>query len=183
MGMVLETAESRKKWLDDVRELFKRVDEDGTGEVDQEEFELACNDVRAQAIFGRLGLDIDRECVGGLFELLDFDSNGVVDLDEFSLAIQMLHGNAKSIDLAKLRHENKVLCRQIIDIKDVMVSAFKYQAKMMGVADTDADLQAIFGEKQDKSRASIAHEGNVASLAGIKKPNAASDAGLRKSDA
>jgi len=42
------------------------------------------------------------------FCLIDSDQNGLIDLDEFVSGCQQLHGPAKSIQIARMSHENKV---------------------------------------------------------------------------
>lgn len=40
--------------------------------------------------------------------IIDSDQNGLIDVDEFVTGCQNLHGPAKSIQIARMSHENKV---------------------------------------------------------------------------
>ena len=42
-----------------------------------------------------------------LFMVIDADQNGLIDIDEFVSGCQQLHGPAKSIQMARMSHENK----------------------------------------------------------------------------
>lgn len=37
--------------------------------------------------------------------MLDFDNSGSIEIDSFAIGLQQLHGDAKSIDISRLRHE------------------------------------------------------------------------------
>ena len=50
-----------------------------------------------------------RCCCRTLCMLLDSDKNGRIDLDEFVSGCMQLHGPAKSLQLAKMSFENKLL--------------------------------------------------------------------------
>ena len=39
--------------------------------------------------------------------VIDADQNGLIDIDEFVTGCQQLHGPAKSIQMARMSHENK----------------------------------------------------------------------------
>mmetsp|Transcript_142830 Transcript_142830/g.362583 ORF Transcript_142830/g.362583 Transcript_142830/m.362583 type:complete len:653 (+) Transcript_142830:68-2026(+) len=109
--LIMETIESRKQWLDEVKALWKSFEAEGN--VDLKTFVSKVEDVRVQALFRRLGLEVESENASGLFALLDFDSSGVVEIDEFATGVQMLHGQAKNIDMARLHHMMRVLQRQV----------------------------------------------------------------------
>jgi len=113
---IVENVASRKARLDEVRELFLKVANPRTQELNAESFAKAVTDVRVQAYFKRLGLDVEQENAGGLFEMLDFQGDGVIDLDEFTLGIQLLHGSAKSIDMARVRYSLGALSKQLAEI-------------------------------------------------------------------
>merc|ERR1712151_1492738 len=99
----METVQSRKEWLDEVKTLFFRVADPSTNRLDRQTFVEHLGDMRVQINFKRLGIEVEQENAGGLFEMLDLQGDGFADLDEFALGIQMLHGSARSIDMARLR--------------------------------------------------------------------------------
>lgn len=107
--MVMDHVDSRLQWYADVKELFDWEDEDHTGKLTWPVFERHFNDVRVQAHFTKLGLELDAYNALGLFSIFDYDNDGYIDLEEFFQGVQRLHGNARSLDIYKLRHDNKTI--------------------------------------------------------------------------
>eukprot|EP00928_Gymnodinium_smaydae_P027555 TRINITY_DN21280_c0_g1_i5.p1 TRINITY_DN21280_c0_g1~~TRINITY_DN21280_c0_g1_i5.p1 ORF type:complete len:642 (-),score=90.00 TRINITY_DN21280_c0_g1_i5:214-1986(-) len=103
--LVLESAENKARWIEDVSELFRDMG-GSDGFLNNAQFERGITDLRVQAKLKKLGLDIEPEAMLGLFDVLDFDKSGQLTVDEFTLGIKMLHGNAKSIDIARLLYDN-----------------------------------------------------------------------------
>merc|ERR1740121_2884201 len=101
---LMETVNSRREWLDEVKSLFIRVADPLTMRVDVQSFIEHLGDMRVQVNFKKLGIEVEQENAAGLFEMLDLQGDGFVDLDEFALGVQMLHGSARSIDMARLRY-------------------------------------------------------------------------------
>merc|ERR1712048_972640 len=58
-------------------------------------------------------LDVDPSDAYALFKLLDDDGSGTIDADEFVDGCLRLQGQAKSIDLAKVRHETKMMLQSL----------------------------------------------------------------------
>lgn len=117
---IMETVASRKIWLEEVKQLFARVADPDTGSLNAEDFAESVSDVRVQVYFKKLGIDVEPENAQGLFELLDFQGDGFVDLDEFALGIQMLHGSARSIDMARMRYFIGNVDKQVAELVELM---------------------------------------------------------------
>merc|ERR1712151_1276283 len=83
-----------------VRQLFERVDADGSGCVDWEEFKECLETEEMRLYFEAFDLDIDE--AEELFRLLDVDESGGVEFEEFVNGCFRLRGPAKAIDLAAL---------------------------------------------------------------------------------
>jgi hypothetical protein len=90
-------------FLDNMRNIFDSVDEDGSGEVDFAELELQMTKPDIGAYFAGLGVDVDQ--VGRLFRLLDEDDSGSISRNEFIYGCLRLRGEAKSLDIALLSRE------------------------------------------------------------------------------
>lgn len=101
---IMETVQTRKIWLEEVKSLFARVADPMTMQLDVQSFVEHVGDMRVQVTFKKLGIEVEQDNAAGLFELLDLRGDGFVDLDEFALGVQMLHGSARSIDMARLRY-------------------------------------------------------------------------------
>lgn len=120
---IMDELAIREMWTDEVQVLFKAADADGSGELDWDEFEICLREERIQKYFKRLGLSLEPECVYALFQLLDFDGDGTVDMDEFVEGCTHVHGNARSLDVVRLRHENKIMTRHIEELRDFCVQS------------------------------------------------------------
>eukprot|EP00927_Polykrikos_kofoidii_P084499 TRINITY_DN8915_c0_g1_i1.p1 TRINITY_DN8915_c0_g1~~TRINITY_DN8915_c0_g1_i1.p1 ORF type:complete len:609 (+),score=101.45 TRINITY_DN8915_c0_g1_i1:69-1895(+) len=87
--------------------MFENMDQDASGTISVEEFEHHINDEKVSGFF--VLLDIDASDAFSLFRLLDEDGSGAIDAEEFVDGCLRLQGSARSIDLAKIRHENKYM--------------------------------------------------------------------------
>lgn len=131
--VLMETVQTRKEWLDEVKTLFVRVANPVTKRMDLPSFVEHLGDMRVQINFKKLGIEVEQENAGGLFEMLDLQGDGFVDLDEFALGIQMLHGSARSIDMARLRFLVMGLDKQMTGLVAEMETA-KLEAEDMSAA-------------------------------------------------
>merc|ERR1719188_1040280 len=105
--------------------LWKSFNVEERTEVDLATFVEQVKDFRIQALFHRLGLEIEAEYLPGLFALLDFNSNGKVDIDEFAMGIQMLHGQAKSIDMARIRYNVSAVKQEVAELREMCAAHFR----------------------------------------------------------
>merc|ERR1711879_444393 len=92
--------------------MFAKMDNDESGSISFEEFEEHFEDESVAGFF--LLLDIDASDAYALFKLLDDDSSGSVDVAEFVDGCLRLQGSARSIDLAKVRHEQRFMIKQVM---------------------------------------------------------------------
>jgi len=113
---VLELLESRRQWIQEIKDLFTLADKSNTGFVDWEEFSAFINDVRVEAIFRRLGLDVEGDSAATLFKLVDFGGTGLISLDDFADGIQRVRGTARSIDICQLMFDSRMLRKQVGDL-------------------------------------------------------------------
>merc|ERR1712190_695864 len=114
----------RKKWFEEVKVLFQAADVDGSGTLSEAEFTHQLQDLRMQAWFRKIGVHVESYSANGLFKLLDFDGDGQLDLDEFAIALEQVHGPAKSIDIAKVIHDTKVLRKELAYLTDICLDLF-----------------------------------------------------------
>jgi len=117
--VLMEQLESREKWFEEVKDIFESADADSSGKLNGEEFtEQIKTDARLQAQLRKIGVQVEAYSANGLFQLLDFDGSGELDLDEFCLALQAVNGGARSIDIAKLQYDNRLIRGQVADLID-----------------------------------------------------------------
>merc|ERR1712085_233238 len=74
------------------------------------------------------------ETGSGLFELLDFDGDGRLQIDEFAYGLLQLHGNARSIDMVRLKHDALKLAEQLEDISKMSIQYFEKLDRRVQVA-------------------------------------------------
>jgi len=118
-NQIMQNMEKRRIWFNAVKELWQTLDEEGEGELDVHRFAESLSDVRTQIFFQKMGIDVTTENVEGLFTLLDFNGNGKVDIDELALGIQMLHGPAKGIDVARVSYSTMMVRKQLDELVDL----------------------------------------------------------------
>eukprot|EP00427_Karlodinium_veneficum_P036682 CAMPEP_0169282686 /NCGR_PEP_ID=MMETSP1016-20121227/57065_1 /TAXON_ID=342587 /ORGANISM="Karlodinium micrum, Strain CCMP2283" /LENGTH=230 /DNA_ID=CAMNT_0009371679 /DNA_START=28 /DNA_END=720 /DNA_ORIENTATION=+ len=115
--VLMEQLENRRQWFEEVRSIFEAADADDDGTLDAVEFvgKLA-SDVRMQAWLRKVGVHIEAHSAHQLFTLLDLDGDGHLDFDEFASALQQVHGNARSIDLARIKYDTRMLRESQLEI-------------------------------------------------------------------
>merc|ERR1740121_1627582 len=114
--------EARQRWISEVQALFQEADMDGDGTLAWPEFKNKLEDVRVLALFSKLGIDVESQSKKGLFTQFDLNGDGTIEIDEFASALQSVHGNARSLDMMVLRHENKLVKKHMSDLKLVCQS-------------------------------------------------------------
>jgi len=102
---------SKRMYTSRIAEIFAEIDADGSGYINLHEFEEHLKDDHTKAYFDSLG--IDASDVWTLFKLMDADSGHQIDLEEFTDGCLRLSGGAKSLDLAKLAHDQEQLCKHL----------------------------------------------------------------------
>eukprot|EP00927_Polykrikos_kofoidii_P009784 TRINITY_DN14100_c0_g1_i1.p1 TRINITY_DN14100_c0_g1~~TRINITY_DN14100_c0_g1_i1.p1 ORF type:complete len:611 (-),score=83.08 TRINITY_DN14100_c0_g1_i1:2-1834(-) len=116
----VEDFESRKRWAAEARELFNEIDTDHSDTIDVQEFVTASKDLRVQALFRKVGVDVGAYNARGLFALFDFHNDGILEADVFFEGLQQLHGTAKSIDMVHMKLESRKVQQQVQSLRDLV---------------------------------------------------------------
>jgi len=103
--VIREEMERKQSVMNQMRDLFKQVDDDNSGTVTWNELKASLNNPAVQGYFSLV--QIEPEEAEGLFKLLDVDESGEVGIEEFILGCMRLKGAAKSLDMATLMYDNK----------------------------------------------------------------------------
>merc|ERR1711879_747113 len=121
-----ELAEKRKK-LEELREIFITLDEDGSGLLTMEELDSAPQNVRdrAEEVAGTDDLK-------GLFGILDYDGSGHVTVDEFCDGIDKL--NQGKLELYSLLLSNCEALKQL----GVVLERFEQLERSLGLSPANA---------------------------------------------
>jgi hypothetical protein len=98
----LEHLEERERWTSQVREIFEKLEEND--EINVTSFVNYVNNMSGDLELNRLGLELDFSNAMDFFELLDGNS-GSVGINEFVAGARQMHGNARSLDVARLRQD------------------------------------------------------------------------------
>merc|ERR1719218_125441 len=122
---MMQQMELRRQWLEEVKELFEAADTNGSGQLDAVEFTKQLQDYRLQAWFRKIGVQVESYSAQGLFQLLDFDGDGKLDLDEFAMALQQVHGPARSIDVARVGRDARILRKDIKELHTICLDFFE----------------------------------------------------------
>eukprot|EP00931_Biecheleriopsis_adriatica_P072655 TRINITY_DN47082_c1_g1_i1.p1 TRINITY_DN47082_c1_g1~~TRINITY_DN47082_c1_g1_i1.p1 ORF type:complete len:194 (-),score=33.05 TRINITY_DN47082_c1_g1_i1:199-780(-) len=109
------------------KELFKRLDEEGSGSLTWIDFEEKFEDVEVKAFLHTL--DLEPSDAWSLFKLLD-DGAGSVDVSQFYQGCLKLRGAAKSIDIASLMQSNKQLHKRARDVDKKSDAIFQQLIQM-----------------------------------------------------
>jgi hypothetical protein len=86
-----------------IKELFQTLDSDASGVITFKELSKHIEDAEVKAFFDSMDLCIADAWT--LFKLLDNDQTHEIDAEEFVDGVMRLRGVAKSIDMAKLMHD------------------------------------------------------------------------------
>jgi len=109
--VISEQMYSEDSALRGMQKIFKEADNDGSGEITEQEFLHHLDDPRLKAHLVSIGLDVHE--AEGLFRLLDLDSSGAITIDEFLFGCMRLKGNAKAVDVQTLLYENKKMFEKL----------------------------------------------------------------------
>merc|ERR1719456_41703 len=111
----MEEINARHDWIQEVQKVFLKADSGHDG-LDVHEFQSYVQDEAVQAYFRRIGLNVEQDNAIALFELIDFDQDGKLDLDEFVEGCSQVVGQARQLDMARLKHETRVVKSMLSDI-------------------------------------------------------------------
>mmetsp|Transcript_1346 Transcript_1346/g.3615 ORF Transcript_1346/g.3615 Transcript_1346/m.3615 type:complete len:657 (+) Transcript_1346:152-2122(+) len=119
-SMLLHELEHRREWVKQVVQVFDKTEHAASGSMTKEEFKSAMKDVRIQALLSKLGIDIHAHRPESLFALFDHDHDGNLEIEEFASALQHFHGQARSVDVAKLRWSVKKLHTHMRELHEAL---------------------------------------------------------------
>lgn len=107
--------ETKLQFVDTMQRVFEELDQNGSGTLTLDEFEMQIQDENILSYLSSLDLEIDQ--VRTLLTLLDRDQNGEVDIEEFITGCLRLKGGAKSLDMAILQYQIEWMMHNVEDMK------------------------------------------------------------------
>lgn len=111
-----EAEEEKRKQIEELRELFKLLDSDGSSEVDTGEFDSAFEIPALKNKLLLLGLEETE--LKRFFRALDSDGSGSMGIDEFCEGIPELFGQASSFTMLKAKKKAEKAEKQLRRIKE-----------------------------------------------------------------
>eukprot|EP00931_Biecheleriopsis_adriatica_P010402 TRINITY_DN11147_c0_g1_i1.p1 TRINITY_DN11147_c0_g1~~TRINITY_DN11147_c0_g1_i1.p1 ORF type:complete len:648 (-),score=109.30 TRINITY_DN11147_c0_g1_i1:425-2368(-) len=125
--VMMEQLEQRGKWFKEVKEIFSLAG-DGNCMVNVDDFTEKLKDYRLQAWLRKVGVHVESHSAAGFFELIDNNGDGYLELDEFARALQQVHGQARSVDLARVHAECRTVKKDLQNLCTVVQAAFAHLA-------------------------------------------------------
>lgn len=107
--LVHEQLAAKEVYVKHMREIFRQIDNDGSGNISLNELARYLDDEELQQYFE--ALDIQGSEAKMLFRLLDHDNSGTINIDEFCDGCMRLKGLAKSFDINCMIHEHRRVLR------------------------------------------------------------------------
>jgi len=105
---ILEYGDKMEASAQAARGVFLSLDEDSSGLIDWDEFRTNLHNEKLQSYFHELDLEINDEATAWhLFSQLDFDDSGSIGVDEFLFGLKKVKGPARSVDMARVLHNQK----------------------------------------------------------------------------
>ncbi|CAJ1420926.1 unnamed protein product [Effrenium voratum] len=110
-AMVLQSIQANKQaHIEKIRNLFQAIDTEETGVITYKLLEESITSPVVQTFFEAVGLDVWD--AWSFFKLLDLDAGGAVEIEEFLMGCLRLKGQAKSMDVVKVMHDQAWLISQ-----------------------------------------------------------------------
>lgn len=113
-----------------LRELFRRADNDNSGVMNWEKFVSNLEDEMLQVYLK--AVDLHQQEAYDLFVLLDTDDSDAIDEVEFVNGCLQLHGYAKALDLATLTREMSQHVRFFNENATTVQENFEKMFKLLG---------------------------------------------------
>eukprot|EP00428_Durinskia_dybowskii_P029043 CAMPEP_0170233322 /NCGR_PEP_ID=MMETSP0116_2-20130129/16406_1 /TAXON_ID=400756 /ORGANISM="Durinskia baltica, Strain CSIRO CS-38" /LENGTH=724 /DNA_ID=CAMNT_0010484115 /DNA_START=49 /DNA_END=2220 /DNA_ORIENTATION=- len=108
---VQETLRNKQLYIDRAKKLFRDLDCDHSGNITIKELEDHLNSDVMKAYLN--SLEIDTNDAWTLFKLMDTDEHNVISCDDFVMGCMRLKGVARSMDIANIMYDQKMLKQRL----------------------------------------------------------------------
>jgi hypothetical protein len=143
----------KKADLEGLRKIFELVDEDGNGDLTEDEFQKAVKE-NDEVLWRMRELDLPIDDASRLFSVMDGDGSRSLTLEEFLEGCTKLKGPARSRDMFALTAQADALQGKLDDLGEQVKEA----ERMIDALDTvSVRLQQRFGNSMRSSRVKHAH--------------------------
>lgn len=117
VAVMNEKARKKKRELDQLQDLFSMADQNGNGEMDQEEFRALMEQPMARTILSIL--EIDPTDAKHVFTVLD-DGDGEILMSEFISGVMRVRGHAKALDMVTVLYQNQRMQAQMDRLEELL---------------------------------------------------------------
>jgi len=108
---IMKQMEWHKGQLRALKGVFNEIDNDKSNKVSIKELEVAMSQEKLASFME--SMDISTQDIWTLFLILDADGSGEISFEEFVSGCMQLQGPAQSVQLARMRYENKVMRQEL----------------------------------------------------------------------
>jgi hypothetical protein len=98
--------------------LLQAIDTNGDDKISAEDFSSALQRTDVKEFLSAMHVEIPH--VGAFFDMLDQNSDGEVDILEFVTGMQKLRGEAKSVDIHMMMHQNMKTLQMVTGLVDAL---------------------------------------------------------------
>lgn len=112
----MKQMQKHRTQVEALRAVFNDIDVNQSKLVNLSELKVAMDQSKLSSFME--SMDISTRDIWTLFMLIDSDESGEISIDEFVAGCMQLQGPAKSIQLARLRHEHHLVRRDLRLILD-----------------------------------------------------------------
>merc|ERR1712032_705553 len=137
--------EHREMYSQQLREVFKDIDADESGDLSVEEFEIGLSNPRVQTFFESMELRIHEARV--LFQLLQSGKGKKIEIDDFVDGCLQLRGDARNFDVALLRYECRYLSSNFAELK-TSLEQWEFNTLLLSVDCRALQVQPFYGSGQ-----------------------------------
>jgi len=114
-NLLLEFRRTRNAALEDAEQLFKRIDQDGSGDITLEEFQENSRSDEVQALMNSVNLDVrDAELFFRMLVACNHEDS--VNVKTFTEGVLKIRGAATSIDLQCLAFEVRIIRQMLAEL-------------------------------------------------------------------
>lgn len=142
--MIIQSFVADHNWYENhLKELFRNLDKDKSGRISIRELEKSISNASVRAWFAAMGIEVADAWT--LFKLIDEDRSHDVSAPEFVERCMQLKGNARSLDLALLRHEHRMTTKKLMQMAGRIEDQFQEGQQALRTIGTSIQLSSSIG--------------------------------------
>lgn len=101
----------KENWKEQFKSMFRSIDDDNSGEITDHELREILQDEEFQAYLAHLNVSVDDAL--DMLDIFDKDGDGTVSIDEFVMGCMRVKGQAKTMDIMRVRNDIEVVREKV----------------------------------------------------------------------